>query len=65
MSKLPSDIRVSDNCIDQNLSMAGRDRTQTTPPVSRRRNGAHEIYPHMSSDDNECKIVFHMTTTAM
>ena len=64
MWKLPSDLRVSENCIDQNLSMAGRDRTQTTPPVSQSSNGANEIYSHMSLDDNECKIVFHMTTTA-
>ena len=45
---LPSDIRVSENCIDQKFVNGRKRQDKTTFHVSRRRNGAPGIQPHMS-----------------
>ena len=46
MRKYPSDISVSETCIDANLKMVER-RDPELLPVSRRRNGGHGQYPKL------------------
>ena len=45
----PSDMRVSENCIDCRSEIVNgrKDGTQTSFPVSRRKNRAHIIYPKL------------------
>ena len=45
MRKYPSGISVSETRIDLNFVNGQKDGTKTTLSVSRRRYGAHEIYP--------------------
>ena len=47
MHKYPSDISVSETCIDLNFVNGRKDGTKTTSSVSRRRNGAHGKYPKL------------------
>ena len=65
MQKYPSDVSVSETCIDANLKMVER-RTQTTFPVSRRRNGAPgRQYPKLPlKGDVDLYENFHLQDTS-